>query len=94
METELSLSHGAEGDDGPGRHLVAAVVPVQADHAAGQVPRSFGGLAGCRRRTSRLATPPHRSQVAARFTGFRSEIFLRLMTLQQEKQTQSRPASM
>lgn len=40
VETELGVSHGAEGDEGPGRHFVAVLVAIDTDGAAGLLPRA------------------------------------------------------
>lgn len=47
VETELSVSHGAIGNEGPCCHFVAAVVPVDANYASWMVPRCLGDLTGC-----------------------------------------------
>lgn len=47
VEGELSVSHGAVGNERPGRDFVAAVVTVNTNHAPRLVPCRLGGLAGC-----------------------------------------------
>lgn len=58
MEAELSLSHGAVGDEATGC-LVTAVVPIHMDDApwAGALPRCWRCLVGWENRDRRLGLP-------------------------------------